>query len=128
MSLAAAVTSLIYDGLKSIVDQTVYISSVGLIWENIPQSWVAALQPALESLADVWQGVIQSYLLEQPAWLVLGIIGAMMVWTKEEAADRTRTRSKWVPPRSRRLTAARVAHQRPGDFTRSRLGARLSAP
>ena len=94
VSLAAAVTSLIYDGLKSIVDQTVYISSVGLIWENIPQSWVAALQPALEWLADVWQGVIQSYLLEQPAWLVLGIIGAMMVWTKEEAADRTRTRSK----------------------------------
>jgi hypothetical protein len=94
MSLAAALTSLVYDGIRSIVGQTVYISSVGSIWENIPQSWLAALQPAVERLADAWHGVIQPYFLKQPAWLVLAIIGAILIWAKEEAADRTRTRSK----------------------------------
>jgi hypothetical protein len=54
MSLVAAFAWLVYDGTRSIVGQTLYISSAGSVWENIPQSWLAALQPAVERLADVW--------------------------------------------------------------------------
>jgi hypothetical protein len=63
MSLAVGFIFLVYDGIRSIADQTVYISSVGSIWENIHQSSLAALQPAVERLAGVWHGVIQPPLL-----------------------------------------------------------------
>jgi hypothetical protein len=92
MSLVAALTALICDGIRSIVDQTLYISTVGSVCENIPQSWFAALQPAIEQLADVWYEVIQPYFLKQPVWLVLAIIGAILIWAKEETSNRTRAR------------------------------------
>jgi hypothetical protein len=92
ISLVAALTALICDGIRSIVDQTLYISTVGSIRENIPQSWFAALQPTIEQLAAVWHEVFQPYFLKQPVWLVLAIIGAISMWAKEEAADRTRAR------------------------------------
>ena len=86
VSLAAALASLVYDGVRSVVGQTVSFSSVGSVWENIPQNaLLAVLQPAVERLADVWHEVIQPYFLKQPVWLVLGIIGAILIWAKEEA-------------------------------------------
>jgi hypothetical protein len=92
VSLAIAFASLTYDGARSIAGETVYISSVGSIWENIPQSSLVALQPTIEQLAAVWHEVLQPYFLKQPVWLVLAIIGAISMWAKEEAADRTRAR------------------------------------
>jgi hypothetical protein len=86
MSLVAALTALICDGIRSIVDQTLYISTVGT------QSWFMALQSAIERLAGVWHEAIQPYLLKQPAWLVLAIIGAILIWAKEETSNRTRAR------------------------------------
>ena len=84
MSLAAALTSLVYDGIRSIVGQTVYISSVNSTWENIPHSWLAALPPTVERLADAWHGVIQPYFPKRPVWLVLAVIGGILIWAKEK--------------------------------------------
>ena len=75
-SLTAALTYFIYDGARSFMNQTVQISSVGSIWENIPKSWLAWLQLVIERLGDVWHGDIQPYFLKQPVWLVLAIVGA----------------------------------------------------
>ena len=61
-------------------------------WENIPRSWLAALQPVVERLALLWCDVLRPYFLKQPVWLVLGIVGAILLWAKEEATDRTRER------------------------------------
>jgi hypothetical protein len=88
VSLAAAVGAFAYDGVTSVFAQTVYVSSVGSVWENIPKSWL----PTLQRLAQVWYEMIQPYFLKQPVWLVLGIIGAILMWAKEEVTDRTRER------------------------------------
>jgi hypothetical protein len=89
-SLVAALTSMAYDGIRSFVDQTVYISSVESTWESIPHSWLAALPPVLERLADAWHEIIQPYFLRQPVWLVLAIVGAVLMWAKEEVSARAR--------------------------------------
>jgi hypothetical protein len=79
--LALGFIFLVYDGTKSIADQTLYISTVGATWENIHQSSLAALQPTVERLAGgwFWQGVIQPYFLKQPISLVLAIIGGILI-------------------------------------------------
>jgi hypothetical protein len=81
LTLALGFIFLVYDGTKSIADQTLYISSVGTIWENIHQSSLAALQPTVERFAGawVWQGVVQPYFLKQPASLVLAIVGGILI-------------------------------------------------
>jgi hypothetical protein len=38
LSLALGFIFLVYDGTKSIADQTIYISSVGSTWSNIHQN------------------------------------------------------------------------------------------
>jgi len=102
MSLTAAVTSLIYDGVRSFVNQTLHFSSVGSAWANIPKGWFAPLvHPAVERLAAVWDGEIQPYIFKQPVWLVLGILGAVLLWAKEEARARAHARgalSTEAPP------------------------------
>jgi hypothetical protein len=71
----------VYDGTKSIADQTIYISRVASTWENIHHSSLSAVEPAVETLAGawVWNDVIQPYFLEQPTALVLVVIGALLV-------------------------------------------------
>ena len=56
-----------------------YVSSVGSVWENLPRSWLAALQPAVERLALLWCDVLEPCFLKQPVWLVLGIVGAILL-------------------------------------------------
>ena len=81
VSLALGFLFLVHDGTKSIADQTVYISSVGATWDNIHQSSLSALQPAVEGLAGawVWNDVIQPYFLQQPVSLVLAVVGALLI-------------------------------------------------
>jgi hypothetical protein len=79
--LALGFIFLVHDGTKSIADQTIYISSVGSIWENVHQSSLVALQPMVERLAGswAWVSVVQPYFLQQPVSLVLAIIGAILI-------------------------------------------------
>jgi hypothetical protein len=79
--LALGFIFLVYDGTKSIADQNLYVSSVGTIWANIHQSSLLALQPAVERYVApwLWQSAIQPYFLDQPIWVVLGILGALLI-------------------------------------------------
>jgi hypothetical protein len=79
--LALGFIFLVYDGTKSIADQTLFISSVGSTWSNIHQSSLASLQPMVERLAGAWawQGVIQPYFLDQPVALALAVLGAVLI-------------------------------------------------
>ena len=81
LSLALGFIFLVYDGTKSIADQTIYISGVGSTWSNIHQNSLTALQPEVERRAGawVWQGLVQPYFLDQPVSLVLAIIGAVLI-------------------------------------------------
>jgi hypothetical protein len=77
--LAAGFVFLIYDGTKSIADQTVYISKFSQTWAEIHQQSLQALQAAIEkNVAWLWAPVIQP-LLEQPTWLVLGTVGMILI-------------------------------------------------
>ena len=81
LALALGFIFLVYDGTKSIADQTVYISSVESIWSNIHQSSLTALQPEVERRAGawVWEGLVKPYFLDQPVSLVLAVIGAILI-------------------------------------------------
>jgi hypothetical protein len=76
--LAAGFVFVIYDGTKSIADQTVHMSKLGLTWAEFHQNSLLSLQTAVErKLAWLWP-VIQT-VLEQPTWLVLGTLGVILV-------------------------------------------------
>ena len=76
--LAAGFVFVIYDGTKSIADQTVHMSKLSLTWAEIHQNSLLSLQTAVEKkLAWLWP-VIQT-VLEQPTWLVLGTLGVILV-------------------------------------------------
>ena len=45
LSLALGFIFLVYDGTKSIADQTVYISSVESTWSNVDQNSLATQHP-----------------------------------------------------------------------------------
>ena len=78
--LALGFIFLVYDGTKSIADQNLYISTVGATWANVHETSLSALQPVVERLAGpwFWQAVVQRYLLDQPASLVLAVLAATM--------------------------------------------------
>jgi len=92
LALAAAAAALAYDGVTSVFAESLHVSSVAEVWEHIPGGWLAALQPIVAWLSQLWREMIQPYLLQQPVWLVLGIAGATLLWAKEESTDRTQER------------------------------------
>jgi len=92
LSLVAAAAALAYDGVASVFAESLHVSSVGAVWEHVPRSWLATLQPIVAWLSQFWHELIQPYFLQQPVWLVLGIAGATLLWAKEESTDRTQER------------------------------------
>ena len=79
--LALGFIFLVYDGTKSIADQTLYLSSVDTIWSSIHQTSLTTLKPTVERLVGpwFWQGAVKPYFLDQPVSLVLAILGALMI-------------------------------------------------
>jgi len=84
--LTFAFLVLVHDGTKSIADQTVYISKLGVTWENIHQRSLSAFEPAVEKLggAAIWNDLIQPYFLKQPTSLVLTIVAATFILLGEK--------------------------------------------
>lgn len=78
--LAAGFVLLVYDGAKSIADSRLYVYKLGQLWTDIHaaslQSAEAKVQASLPSA--VWDPVI-TMVLEQPAWLVFGIVGVVLI-------------------------------------------------
>jgi len=79
--LALGFIFLVYDGTKSIADQNLYISTVGAAWANVHQSSLSALQPMVERIVGpwFWQAIVERYLLDQPASLVLAVLAAILI-------------------------------------------------
>jgi len=78
--LAVAFVALIRDGTKTIAGSAVTVTKLGADWYSFHPGSLLLLQPAVERhVAEwLWNPVIQT-VLEQPAWLVLGILGAVLV-------------------------------------------------
>jgi hypothetical protein len=78
--LAGAFVALIIDGTASIAGGAIQFKKLGETWFAIHQNSLLLLQPAIERHVAVWlwDPVMQT-LLEQPTWLVLGVLGAILV-------------------------------------------------
>ncbi len=77
--LAGGFVFLVYDGMKSIADHTLYISKFSQTWTEIHQQSFHALQAMVEQHAAwLWNPVIQT-ILDQPTWLVLGTLGTILI-------------------------------------------------
>jgi energy-converting hydrogenase Eha subunit G len=79
--LAAAFVLFIYDGTKSIAANAIYLTKVNDIWFSIHQKSLEDLKPAVEQYVGpwLWQSAFQPFFLNQPAWLVLGILAVLMI-------------------------------------------------
>jgi hypothetical protein len=78
--LAAAFVLLVYDGAKSIADSRLYIYKLGQLWTDINAASLQSLQAAVETHlpAQAWNPVALT-VLEQPGWLVLGVVGILLI-------------------------------------------------
>jgi hypothetical protein len=78
--LAVAFVALIRDGTRTIAGNTVAVTKLGKDWYDIHPNSLLLLQPAIERhVAEwLWNPVTQT-ILEQPTWLVFGVIGALLV-------------------------------------------------
>ena len=77
--LAAAFIFLIYDGTKSIADRSFFITRSADVWSSLHQASLIALEPWVEhNIAPwAWAGVVA--VINQPAWLLLGIVGIVLI-------------------------------------------------
>ena len=77
--LAAGFIFLIYDGQRSIADQTVRLTRLGEFWNDIHQSSQQSLQAMLEtSVPWLWNSA-GKFVLNQPTWAVLGVLGILLM-------------------------------------------------
>lgn len=77
--LAAGFVFLIYDGQRSIADQTLRLTRLGEFWNDIHQSSQQSLQAFAEANVPWLWNSVGKFLLEQPAWAVLGVLGILLM-------------------------------------------------
>ena len=77
--LAAGFIFLIYDGQRSIADQTVRLTRLGEFWNDIHQSSQQSLQVMLEASAPWLWNSAGKFILNQPTWAVLGVLGILLM-------------------------------------------------
>jgi len=77
--LAGGFIFLVYDGARSIADQTLRLTRLGDFWNDINQASQRAFQAKVEGLsALLWDHVVK-VILNQPAWIVLGVVGVALL-------------------------------------------------
>ncbi len=77
--LAGAFIFLVYDGARSIADQTLRLTKLGDFWNDINQASQRAFQHLVEGTSSLlWNNVVK-VVLNQPAWAVLGIVGILLL-------------------------------------------------
>ena len=78
--LAAAFILVIYDGMKSIVDSRISITTVRTLWELVNAGSLAKLKPLIEPYACglLWDPAMVS-LLAAPSWSLLGLFGILFI-------------------------------------------------
>jgi hypothetical protein len=70
----------VYDGARSIADQTIRLTRLGEFWNDINQASQAAAQKTIEGILPwLWNTPIK-FLLEQPTWAVLLPLGIFLMF------------------------------------------------
>jgi hypothetical protein len=78
--LAAGFIFLIYDGMKSIADQRIFITTTRGVWTAIHQNSLGSVEAWVAAHAPAWaMRGLNLAILEQPTWLVLGVVGIVLI-------------------------------------------------
>jgi len=77
--LAAGFIFLIYDGTKSIAATAILFTRVKDVWGSVHQASLLTLQPTLEHISGFLWNPLMTTFLDQPAALVLGVLGLLMM-------------------------------------------------
>ncbi len=78
--LAGAFSLIIYDGMKSIGSNNLYLTSFQTLWELINAGSLAKLKPLLEPYAGglLWDPLMLA-ILAAPSWSLLGGFGILLI-------------------------------------------------
>jgi hypothetical protein len=77
--LAGGFIFLVYDGARSIADQTLRLTKLGEFWNDIHQASQQAFRTMIEGAAPgLWDSVVK-VALNQPAFAVLGLTGILLM-------------------------------------------------
>ena|SRR6185312_7181452 len=80
LCLAGAFILVIYDGMKSIAGNAVFITNVRALWDIINASSLQSLKPLVESKIGPWAwDPIVVTALAWPSWAVLGVFGIVLI-------------------------------------------------
>ena len=77
--LAGAFVFLVYDGARSIADQALRLTRLGEFWNDIHQASQQSLQAMLETSAPWLWNSAGKFILNQPTWAVLGVVGILLM-------------------------------------------------
>ncbi|MBN9580818.1 MAG: hypothetical protein J0G37_04835 [Afipia sp.] len=77
--LVAGFLSLVYDGARTIADQTLRITRLGELWNDINQASQQAFQSLVEGVSPLLWSSVMKLLLNQPACVVLGLLGLVLM-------------------------------------------------
>jgi hypothetical protein len=77
--LAGGFIFLVYDGARSIADQTLRLTRLSEFWDDIHQTSQLAFRTMVEGASPwLWNSVVK-IILGQPAWAVMGILGILLM-------------------------------------------------
>jgi|SRR5689334_16750419 hypothetical protein len=77
--LAGGFVFLVYDGARWVADQSLHFTQFGQFWNDVNQSSQQAFRIWVESRAPwLWTGVVK-VVLEEPVFVVLGIVGILLM-------------------------------------------------
>ena len=79
LCLALGFIFLVYDGTRSIADQTWHIIKLSDVWAILHETSLPLVQPTLERIAPVLWDPMAVTVLDAPAWLVLVVVGAFLM-------------------------------------------------
>jgi len=77
--LAGGFIFLVYDGARSIADQTLRITRLGEFWNDVNQASQQSLRSAIEGLSPWLWNHAAKVVLNQPTWAVLGVVGILLM-------------------------------------------------
>jgi hypothetical protein len=76
--LAAAFVFLVYDGARSIADQTLRLTRLGEFWNDVHQASQLAFRTRIEESVPVLTNGMR-LLLDQPVWAIMGALGILLL-------------------------------------------------
>jgi hypothetical protein len=77
--LAGGFIFLVYDGARSIADQTVRLTRLGEFWNDIHQASQQAFRTTVEAASPWLWNSVAKVVLDQPVWAVMGVLGILLL-------------------------------------------------